>query len=302
MEFKLITDLSQLPQTVEFNVEELKSELTEKLAYYENLVVTEDAVRDAKSDKAKLNKLRTAIDTKRKEVKKACLAPYEEFERQCQDILDMIDRPINSIDQQIKVFEQKELDAKYQEIKSHYDYIMTSEECSGLPIVLDKIINPKWQNKTAKIETLKTEITDRVAKIVEDVNGIRYAYGGTPHLTAALNRYYEVYDAGAAHLYANQLIDEQRKREEQEELARKKEQVLAQMHQNAPQAPSAPEPQITAPTPQNAIQNAPDHSESVPAVEKRYTCKFKATGTIEQIRNARDYMLSIGLEIESIKD
>lgn len=301
MEFKLITDLSQLPQTVEFNVEELKSELTEKLAYYENLVVTEDAVRDAKSDKAKLNKLRTAIDTKRKEVKKACLAPYEEFERQCRDILDMIDRPINSIDQQIKVFEQKELDAKYQEIKSHFDYIMTSEECSGLPIVLDKIINPKWQNKTAKIETLKTEITDRVANIVEDVNGIRYAYGGTPHLTAALNRYYEAYDAGAAHLYANKLIDEQHKREEQE-LARQKAQTPSQTRQNSPQAPPEPEPQVTAPTPQNAVQSTLDPSESISAVEKRYTCKFKATGTIEQIRNARDYMLSIGLEIESIKD
>lgn len=301
MEFKLITDLSQLPHTVEFNVEELKSELTEKLAYYDNLVVTEDALRDAKSDKAKLNKLRTAIDTKRKEVKKACLAPYEEFERQCRDILDMIDRPINSIDQQIKVFEQKELDAKYQEIKSHFDYIMTSEECSGLPIVLDKIINPKWQNKTAKIETLKTEITDSVAKIVEDVNGIRYAYGGTPHLTAALNRYYEAYDAGAAHLYANKLIDEQHKREEQE-LARQKTPAPSQTRQNASQAPSEPEPQVSAPTPQNAVQSTPDPSESVPAVEKRYTCKFKATGTIEQIRNARDYMLSIGLEIESIKD
>lgn len=297
MEFKLITDLSQLPHTVEFNVEELKSELTEKLAYYENLVVTEDAVRDAKSDKAKLNKLRTAIDTKRKEVKKACLAPYDEFERQCRDILDMIDRPINSIDQQIKVFEQKELDAKYDAIKSYFDYIMTSEECSGLPIVLDKIINPKWQNKTCKLDTIKNEITDRIAQIVEDVNGLRYAYGGTPHLTAVLNRYYDAYDAGAAHLYANRLIDEQHRREEQE-----KAQAPSQTRQDVPQAPSKPEQQVTAPTPQNAVQSVLDPSESVPVVEKRYTCKFKATGTIEQIRNARDYMMSIGLEIESIKD
>lgn len=301
MEFKLITDLTQLPQTVEFNVEELKTELTKKLAYYENLVVTEDAVRDAKSDKAKLNKLRTAIDTKRKEVKKACLAPYEEFERQCRDILDMIDRPINSIDQQIKVFEQKELDTKYDAIKSHFDYIMTSEECSGLPIVLDKIITAKWQNKTCKLDTIKNEITDRVSQIVEDVNGLRYSYGDTPHLTAILNRYYESYDAGAAHLYANKLIDEQHLREQQEEFAKKKEQALAQMHQNAPQAPSESEPQVTASTPENAVQSVLDSSESVPAVEKRYTCKFKITGTIEQIRNARDYMMSIGLEIESIK-
>ena len=298
MEFKLITDLTQLPQTVEFNVEELKAELTEKLAYYENLVVTEDAVRDAKSDKAKLNKLRTAIDTKRKEVKKACLAPYEEFERQCRDILDMIDRPINSIDQQIKVFEQKELDAKYAELEQHFKSCMVGID---LPIVLDKILNPKWQNKTLKADTLKRETSECIEQICEEVKGIRYAYSDTPHLDAVLKYYYEGYDAGAAHVYANALINEQHRREEQE-LARKKAQALAQMHQNAPEVPPASEPETTAQTPQNAVQEPSAPAESVQANEKRYTCKFKATGTIEQIRNARDYMLSIWLEIESIKD
>lgn len=290
MEFKLITDLSQLPQTVEFNIEELKSELTEKLAYYENLVVTEDAVREAKSDKAKLNKLRTAIDTNRKEVKKACLAPYEEFERHCRDILGMIDSPIDSIDKQIKVFEQKEIDAKYESIKTYFDYLMTSEECYGLQIVLDKIINPKWQNKTVKLETIKNELADRISQIVEDVNGIRYSYSGTPHITAILNRYFEQYDAGAAHLYANKLIEQERNSKET--------QTASQTHQNAPESTHDPEPHVTAQAQQNAVQSAEGAPESV----KMYTCKFKATGSIEQIRQARDYMLSIGLQIESIKD
>lgn len=293
MEFKLITDLTQLPHTVEFNVEELKAELTEKLAYYENLVVTEDAVRDAKSDKAKLNKLRCAIDTKRKEVKKACLAPYEEFEQQCRDILDMIDRPIRSIDDQIKAFEQKELDAKYADLERHFTSCMAGID---LPIVLDKIINPKWQNKTMKTDTLKREISECIAQICEEVKGIRYAYGDTPHLTAVLKCYYEGYDAGAAHVYANALINEQHRREAREMPS------PSQTLQDAPEAVPEPDMQTTEATPEPPVQEPSAPAESVQVNGKRYTCKFKATGTIEQIRNARDYMLSIGLEIESIKD
>lgn len=285
MEFKLITDLTQLPQTVEFNAAELKAELTKKLAYYENLVVTEDAVRDAKSDKAKLNKLRCAIDTKRKEVKKACLAPYEEFERECRDILDMIDRPIRSIDDQIKAFEQRELDEKHAALEAHFKSCMVGVE---LPIELDKILNPKWVNKTMKLETLKKELSDRIFQIGEDVKGISYAYGDTPHLTAVLKCYYAGYDAGAAHVYANELINEEMR------------QARAQTLPNAPEAPEGHEAQTTEAKPKPPAQELPAPSVNAEQDLKRYTCTFKATGTREQLRAARDYMLSLGLELRSV--
>lgn len=282
MEFKLITDLSQLPQVVEFNAEELKAELSEKLAYYKNLVVTEDAIREAKSDRAKLSKLRDAIDTKRKEVKKACMAPYEAFETQCKEIMGMISEPITSIDEQIKAFDQKELDAKHAELEKHFASAMAG---CDLPIELDKIINPKWQNKTMKIDTLRKEITECIEQVKEDVNGIKYAYGDTPHLDAVLKCYYAGYDAGAAHVYANQLIDAQRRREEQ-----------ARNAQKADVAPSQAESSKCTPTAEEPVQEPPEPSQS----ERIYTCRFQVRGTRDQIRAARDYMLKIGIKIESI--
>ena len=69
MEFKMLTDLSVLPQKIEFNFEELKADLIPKLDYYKNLVVSEDGIKEAKADKANLNKLAKAIDDKRKEVR-----------------------------------------------------------------------------------------------------------------------------------------------------------------------------------------------------------------------------------------
>ena len=282
MEFKLITDLSQLPQVVEFNAEELKAELSEKLTYYKNLVVTEDAIREAKSDRAKLSKLRDAIDTKRKEVKKACMAPYEAFETQCKEITAMISEPITSINEQIKAFDQKELDAKHAELEKHFASAMAG---CDLPIELDKIINPKWQNKTMKLDTLRKEITECIEQVKEDVNGIKYAYGDTPHLDAVLKCYYTGYDAGAAHIYANQLIDAQRRREEQ---ARNEQQTAV--------APAPAEPSNDTPTAAEPVQEPAETSQ----IKRIYTCRFQVQGTRDQIRAARDYMLKIGIKIESI--
>ena len=70
MEFKIITDLSVLPQVIETNGEELKAWLSEKLTQYNDIVVTPETIKAAKDDKAKLTKLRTALEERRKEVKR----------------------------------------------------------------------------------------------------------------------------------------------------------------------------------------------------------------------------------------
>lgn len=43
-------------------------------------MVTEDTIKEGKAEKAKLNKLREAVESKRKEIKKECMAPYTDFE------------------------------------------------------------------------------------------------------------------------------------------------------------------------------------------------------------------------------
>ena len=57
------------------NFLEMKDALTQVLARYENVVYTEDMLSDAKADKKELTRLRKEIDDRRKEVKKAYLAP-----------------------------------------------------------------------------------------------------------------------------------------------------------------------------------------------------------------------------------
>ena len=55
------------------------------LEKYENLTYTEDAIKTAKEDRSNLNKFKEAIDKRRKEIKKLCLKPYEEFEKRIKE-------------------------------------------------------------------------------------------------------------------------------------------------------------------------------------------------------------------------
>ena len=62
MELK-ITNL-ELPKKVTFNYEEMKQELEEKVGYYNNLVYTDEEIKQAKADKAlyKANKYKARAE------------------------------------------------------------------------------------------------------------------------------------------------------------------------------------------------------------------------------------------------
>ncbi len=98
---------------IRWNNEELKAEIAEKMQEYKSLAFTEETIKEAKADRAKLNKLRTAFEDERKRIKKLCMAPYDEFEKQVKELIALIDEPIRLIDGQIKeVEEQRRVEKK----------------------------------------------------------------------------------------------------------------------------------------------------------------------------------------------
>ena len=71
MEFKILSPQDgNLVQDISWNNEELKAEITAKMKDYKGLVFTEETVKEAKKDRASLNKLRSAFEVDRKRIKK----------------------------------------------------------------------------------------------------------------------------------------------------------------------------------------------------------------------------------------
>lgn len=75
---------------------------------------------DAKADKKELSRLRREIDDRRKEIKKAYLAPYNDFEAQVKELLTMIDAPLEQIKGFVTEMENRERQAKRAEIEAYF--------------------------------------------------------------------------------------------------------------------------------------------------------------------------------------
>ena len=100
------------------NFQELREALSGVLNRYKHLVYTDDMLADAKADKKELTRLRRELDDRRKEVKRAYLAPYNAFEGQVKDLLAMIDAPLEEIKGFIVSMEEREKAARRQEIEA----------------------------------------------------------------------------------------------------------------------------------------------------------------------------------------
>lgn len=272
-----------LPEIIENNSEEVKAWLGEVMQKYDGLVVTPESVKSAKEDKAKLNKLRTALEDRRKEVKRDYLAPYMKFEEKYKEILALIDKPISAIDTQIKALDEQEQQEKFTKIGQYFQEITKD---LGFSVVLDKIIDPKWRNKTNPIEKICNALFERVEGIRADYAELQEYYSDSPHYTAIMNTYMQGYDKACALAYAAALIQQEQRRQEAQRAA-----------QQPVREPEPTPPPVYDPTPESPVQETVQ-----PQNEPRITGVFRVTGTKQQIIALRDFMRANQIEFQIVKE
>lgn len=152
------------PQSIDFNHEELKAEITAKAELYKNMVYTDANIIEAKADRAKLNKFIKAIDDKKKEVKKQCMEPYVEFEKKIKELIAIVEEPVKLIDSQVKSYEDKQKNEKVEKIRTFFEENEPAEW-----LTLDKIMDPKWLNASLSMKRVQEAITDRLRQIQQDI-------------------------------------------------------------------------------------------------------------------------------------
>ena len=159
MEF-IVTGLEQLPQQIDCNFESLKKELEENLQKYSSIVVTPDSIAAAKKSRADLNKLKSVIDERRKEVKREWCKPLDIFEDNVKTLTALINEPIEVIDKQIKTFDEERISEKKVALLECY-----SSNIGDLADVIpfERLIDPKWKNVTADLEKLKSDLRDKIS-------------------------------------------------------------------------------------------------------------------------------------------
>jgi len=284
-----IVKVPELPAILENNGEEVKQYLAESLKKYKGIAVTAETIKAAKDDKAALNKLRTALEERRKDVKRQFLVPYLAFEEQYKELLALIDEPIREIDSQIKALDEAEKAEKYKRLKAYFEQCT---EGSEQPVIrFESILNPKWQNKTMTESKLQDEIRAEVERIGTEHDELRQLYADSKNLTAVLVRYCDNYDKSAAMAYAEQL----RLRDEEAAKREAERQAAATVAAGARTEPAEPQQAFE---PQTIPQTAATPTEGAQRV---YRGMFRVEGTKEQIIGLREYLKSVGLKYEIVK-
>ena len=149
-----------IPERIDFNYEELKTELTSKVSFYETLVYTDDQIKDAKADKANLNKLKRALNDERIRREKEYMQPFNVFKAQINEIIGIIDKPIAVIDEQVKAYDEKRKAEKQKAIEELF---------AGMGfqnfVTLEKIQDPKWLNASASMKSIEEQMRSRMYEI-----------------------------------------------------------------------------------------------------------------------------------------
>ena len=258
-------------KAIEWNYEELKAELSQKLEDYKNLVYTEEQIKEAKADRAKLNALATAIDGKRKEIKKQCLQPYEAFEAQIKDLLALIKEPVSLIDTQIKGYEEEKKKKKLEEVKELFERL---KEAAGEQlefISFEQVFEDKFLNASVSLKQVETVINNIFNSVKCNLKTIaelkEYSFEAT-------EVYKETLNLNTALEKAKYMVDmAERKKAEEEKREQEKSEEIKEV----------------APDPQEAIEE--------PATDvKREWTAFEAYLSTEEAK-----MLASWLKLNNIK-
>lgn len=232
LEFVMQTDLATaLPAVLEFNFEDLKKALAERMELYRGLVVTEDGIKAAKQDRADLNKLREAIEAKRKEVKKACMAPYTEFEGRVKELVQLVDAPIAAIDGQLKEHEEKRRAEKRAEIAAIYEE--TVGELKGI-LPFERLWRDEWYNTAWSMKKIREAIVAAEGKVASDLEVLSTVE--SEFAEAVRLKYLEALDLNAALAERARLQERAAKLREYEEQRRRAAEAEAA---NVPEAERA---------------------------------------------------------------
>ena len=291
-----------LPKKIDWNYEELKAEITEKAKIYETMVYTDDQIKLAKSDKAKLNHLKKALNDERIAREREYMKPFNEFKTQINEIISIIDKPVSIIDKQVKEYDQikKQEKAKkclelFEELNQDYNWLD-----------YNKISNPKWTNATFTLNKVQEEIEEKLKKIANDLNTLSSLEAFS---FEAIEEYKISLDVGKAIAEGQRLAAIQKRKEEQQRLkaeaeARAKAEAEARAQEEklkTEEIGSKTEEKVESEDvkTKNEINSQPDSQPDPESINAQWV-SFSAKLTIDQAKELKEFFDNRNIEFKAI--
>lgn len=278
-------------QSITFNFDELKREIGEALEKYRGLVYTDATIKDAKADRAALNKFKDALETKRKEVKKRLMIPYDDFAGQVKVLTGLIDFPLNEIDKQVKAYEEKKKEERLAALRKFYDFLWDGYDFYQSVLPFEKAIVLKKEMLNASVNEKAAEglLQDVLEKCKADLNAIAALQTGANE-PALIDYYKTCFDVNAVIKKAQDIKSAAEAKKLQEEKTPSLSSEIA----------SAAKQSIDGTTHTFEIAS---ESEAIhpPFPEPVIQIDFRVWGTKEQLRALQTYLKENGIKYGAVK-
>lgn len=150
------------PAQIDFSgYSKMKDQIDQLCEALDSYDVTKSNLKEAKSTRAKLNKLEKAIKARKIEIKKKAEAPVKDFNDKVEGLIAEIDDSSTKISGGIKVYENKEKQERHQKNLKHIAAICELAEIDPSKIKYQS----NWDNKSYSKTKFENEVDQQIALI-----------------------------------------------------------------------------------------------------------------------------------------
>lgn len=257
--------VKQLP-VIEQQLQSISKDIDNRIAEIEKLEINEETIKEVKKVRTEFKKDFENLEEKRKEVKKAILNPYEQFEEIYKQYVSnkfnetdkKLKNKIDDIENQIKSRKEQEIKEYFEEYKKSNNIDFVSYEQAKIKVGLSD-----------SVKSLKTQAKDFIDKIVNDLELIntqenkeeilveyKQNLNVSLSITTVLNR-------------IKAIEEEKRKKEEKEKSDKELQQYIIDTCKESDKVEYFEEPEVE---------------------EKILTLKFTVKGTKKQLKELKKFL------------
>lgn len=274
-----------IPEEIKvLNFEELKAELKDKAEYYGSLLYTDEQIKDAKADRAMLNKFKNTANSERIRKEKKYMNPFNQFKSQINELIAIVDKPIAVIDERIAAYNDEQKAQKKKAIEELF---------AGMGfqsfVTLEKIWDPKWLNASTSMKSIEEQMRSRMYEIGDNVLRIsqfpEFSFEAMEAFKETL-----LIDTAVDVVQKNREMEQKKAAAKAAEEARKAEEERKAKEIKEEQTVIAPaEPNEQAVTPSEPVQSGP-----------KFPVRFEAIMTKEQGEELKLWFAERNIEFKAI--
>lgn len=254
---------------IEDNINDVKEYALKLSDYYSIKEFDEDTLKDAKNERAEVNKFKDKVSDFRKEITKKFNEPLEKFTNDAKETEKILKETYDIINGQIKAYEDKQKQEKEEEVKNYFNELCEAENIDFVDYEQANI------NVTlsASMKSLKEQAKKFVDKVVDDINLIN----STQFVDEIMIDYKKDLNVSRA------ITEVNNRHAELEKVKQQKEEQVEQKLNDKEML--------------NRIDNL-----SAPKVEKTseevFEMTFKVRGTKEQLKAVKEFLVNGGYDYE----